>query len=109
MTHMTDMELLEAVLDLLSEPTRWTRKAFARNQRGTEVPPQDDEAICWCLQGAVIHFWGKRRDPPESLVKAGREISSWGLHMVNDNFTHEDVLNCVRRAIVIERERLAIA
>lgn len=46
-------EALEQVDKLLSKPERYTSGAFARDKDGNIVPPESDEASCWCVAGAV--------------------------------------------------------
>ena len=31
----------------------WTKERYARDPNGSEVPPCDRHAICWCLRGAM--------------------------------------------------------
>lgn len=42
------------VHELLSDESKWTKKAFARaSDYNTQVPVNDPSATCWCLQGAI--------------------------------------------------------
>jgi hypothetical protein len=47
------------ISELLSNETKWTKFADARNSYGKGVSPTSSEAVKWCLQGAAIkcgHF-----------------------------------------------------
>lgn len=39
---------------ILSDESKWTKNTLARNSSGLAVPPLDENAVCWCLQGAII-------------------------------------------------------
>jgi hypothetical protein len=45
---------LLAVRALLSGPEKWTKVASARNSLGATVTPDDEDAVCWCLNGAIF-------------------------------------------------------
>jgi hypothetical protein len=39
--------------DILTDQSRWTRGAFARDEHGKMCDPEDDEARSWCVFGAL--------------------------------------------------------
>lgn len=41
------------VLELLTDKTKWTKRAYARNQDGESCSSRHSEAVCWCLSGAI--------------------------------------------------------
>lgn len=41
------------VKELLTDESKWTRHANARDAVKDKVPPTDPEAKCWCLLGAI--------------------------------------------------------
>lgn len=47
------LSVLKDARELLSEPTRWTCGAFARDQCGNWVDVVEPRASCWCLIGAI--------------------------------------------------------
>jgi hypothetical protein len=49
----TALAVLEKVGEILSEPSRWTKVAFARNAEGIEVDVESPDAACYCFIGAI--------------------------------------------------------
>ncbi len=39
--------------ELLTDKSKWTKHTLARNTKGSPVHPLSDEAVCWCLVGAM--------------------------------------------------------
>lgn len=44
----------ELVRELLNHPSKWTRGAYARDQKGNACSPFEPEATCYCLRGASL-------------------------------------------------------
>jgi hypothetical protein len=53
---MTILETLESARKLISDPIKWTRGSLARDVSGSSVQPDSAEAVCWCLNGSILHF-----------------------------------------------------
>ncbi len=98
------MTKFKTVAELLEDPKRWTKGAFARDAKGDEVKdPGDPSAVCWCLVGAmsVVYREGSRfvsayeRLKDIILEQTGQHMSSF-----NDapETTHEDLMRIVRMA-----------
>lgn len=51
---MTRIEMLRDVRSLLSDPERWTKGSFARDEGSCMVEPHDPKAVCWCPGGAAM-------------------------------------------------------
>lgn len=60
---MKKSEIIIEAVKLISDPARWTRGTFARNECGVEVGPNDEMAVCWCGAGAVVKASG-----PEAML-----------------------------------------
>jgi len=45
--------ILTLARKLLDDPLRWSRDARARDIFGQPVHPRDNEAVAWCVEGAV--------------------------------------------------------
>lgn len=41
------------VKELLTDESKWTRGAYARDSMGHHISSTDPDAKCWCLQGAI--------------------------------------------------------
>ena len=51
---MTPREILIAARKLIEPPDRWTRGSLARNAEGYWVGIHSPNAVCWCMEGAVL-------------------------------------------------------
>ena len=69
------------VRELLSKPTSWTKNAYARDQHGKPVRPNDPSATSWCLEGAISRVYGKdftaRKYASESVILYYTETETW--------------------------------
>lgn len=64
------------VKELLSDESKWTRSAYARDSMGHSIPSTDPDAKCWCLQGAInFCYQGKlHQQKEEAMIKLGEVI-----------------------------------
>lgn len=46
------------VAELLTDETKWTQGRYARNSNGCYAEASGDEAVCWCLEGALYRCYG---------------------------------------------------
>lgn len=46
------------VHELLDAPEKWTQAAYAKNAQGERVEYCEPEAVCWCLEGAMMRCYG---------------------------------------------------
>jgi hypothetical protein len=46
------------VQELLTDESKWTRRAYARNRWGHVTGVRENDAVCWCLFGAVEKCYG---------------------------------------------------
>jgi len=49
----TPYQVLAKARELISDPTRWTQEATAKDSRGNRVHPSDTLAIKWDVEGAI--------------------------------------------------------
>lgn len=54
----TPLEIIAAARELISDPKRWTRGAYARNEQGAACGARNPAAVCWCASGALIKCGG---------------------------------------------------
>ena len=53
MKNKRETTLINRILKILNTPEKWTKTAPARDISKTAVYFGSDEAICWCLDGAL--------------------------------------------------------
>jgi len=86
----------KTVEELLSDPKRWTQKANARDSDGAEVRFDSDDAVCWCLWGAMAKVI-----PMHDRTRVHADINNLieeGAVQFNDTHTHAEVLALVKEA-----------
>jgi hypothetical protein len=109
---LTAEQVLVAGLELISDPKRWTKGAWARDKRGFGVGSCTEEAVCWCSDGAVNKVINGKNLPLELEVERalGQAAQRRGFNSFvgfNDHCTktHEDVIAMWRDAIEIIRSK----
>jgi hypothetical protein len=87
------------VRELLSDESKWTQDANARDKNGVDVPVYSPKACCWCLQGAMDKCYGFWNGPWDLLRKNLPEdrfrlitVAGW-----NDMHSYEEVKELVDR------------
>jgi hypothetical protein len=93
---------LKAVRKLLAKPERWTKGYLSRDAAGLPAWPDDEDAVCWCLQGATEKVARANNEGPVYMWSAlavtaqAQDIAEW-----NDKRwrTHAQVLRLIDRAI----------
>ena len=58
------------VRDLLTDETKWTKGAFARDKEGKVIGSGSPLACCWCLSGAAFHCVGDDSDESAYAILA---------------------------------------
>ena len=54
MKNAREIQAVDRTLEILDSPEKWTKGKNARNKYGEPVPTFHNEAICHCLEGAII-------------------------------------------------------
>ena len=95
------IEDLRALRELLSERSRWTRGAYARDEHENKLnDPLAEEATCWCLSGAIKRvaksMFNERQDV---LRQAVRKHCHMAIPIFNDRSEHADVLRVIDLAL----------
>lgn len=87
------------ILELLSDPARWTKGYYARDARGNLQGVHSPAACSWCLLGAAMKCYPTDHDLAVAKLKG---MMGYGipLHSWNDapGRTHAEVLELVRKA-----------
>ena len=107
--------ILRGVVRLFEQPGTWTQDAWARDEAGKRLTrAHDDEAVCWCLIGAIRKVRGPGMSSAEDVASValrkeicrlddnGPTISMW-----NDDPTR--TVDDVRRVLTMAAERLEAA
>lgn len=84
------------VRELFSDESKWTQGADARNALGEKVMAEAEDAVCWCLFGAVQKCYGFGNRVP-ILVGIEQDLKVLSLGPWNDSVTFEVVKALVVR------------
>lgn len=91
--------MLEPVLKLLADPSRWTKRADARDAEGKPVPYDSWQACSWCLYGAIYRVFDReQRAQAVELLKVHVPVGQ-SLAQFNDYATHDELVAVLRRAV----------
>lgn len=92
---------------LIEDPNNWTQGAYATDKDGVALDqPLDDEAVCFCMIGAIRRAEG---NPREEVTRQNIPLL-WGVledmvgeyqypHEYNDTHAHDEVLAFLDKAI----------
>jgi hypothetical protein len=111
----TPLETLTLAQDLIRDPRKWTKGYFARNERGTMVEANSQNATCWCAVGAVLKVSNYSPYLGLSNNKVIRLLSQASNDVIvphfNDNpdVTHGDIMAMFNRAKGLAREQQTIS
>ena len=92
-------DALRQAADLISDRRRWTRRVYARNERGVSTDPLAPTAVRWCMLGALEKVSAVER---RTIYRALQRLDSPGtaLAQLNDGPSG-------RLAAIAELRRLA--
>ncbi len=96
------MSPFKTVAELLEDPKRWCQGHSAALSDGSPTFSQDDQAVAWCVAGAIWVVYGAREKMPgrdeTAFTALFRVIGVTSPGSFNDTHTHAEVLDAVRRA-----------
>lgn len=98
MNDVNVKRVLVSVRELFSEEKRWTQGQYAMRESRTWASYDSPDAICWCLQGAIMRqarIWDLIEDTENYLVDHIHE----DLTAFNDSSTYEQVISALDSAI----------
>ena len=84
------------IKELLSDKTKWTRLTRARDVHRRPVSSLSDEAVCWCLEGAVIKCYDYDRNDI-IFKKIWTEIGKPAIGFWNDSHSFKEVKALVNK------------
>lgn len=93
---MNTVETLKAAKALISDPTKWTQGAYARDAEGTVTDPFASDAACWCSVRSIVAVSREWFFASESLLE---KAIGGGVIRFNDMHTHAEVMAAFDRAI----------
>ncbi|MGX7706345.1 DUF6197 family protein [Methylobacterium sp. Gmos1] len=109
---MSAVEILREARALIADKSRWTQKAFARDNAGRYTDENSNEAICFCAAGAVLRAASRGPSSYENDAFEVLSAASYDLFredsvlVVNDGLpdrdaseAHDDVLKVFDLAI----------
>ena len=113
-TVQEKIDVLTITRDLLQEPGAWVQGCHAQNDRGEEIAPEEPDAVCFCLEGAIIRALTKLGESAESSELLEMDAELMGddgeyMSMWQDRAerTHAEVLE--RVDATLERLRVTAA
>ena len=63
-------EMLGVIRELLTPEARWTKYKLAKDADGYGTGPVEDDAVCWCLEGAIVYANGGLDSAFDEIEKA---------------------------------------
>lgn len=111
---MSQQDLLAPVRAVLSSAAAWTKLTYARDAAGNACAPVSDEAVCWCLLGAIekaypTHAGSAARQRLASVLRERAELQYGGLAgwQDEDSTTFERVQALLAEPVAPAVERTA--
>ena len=79
---LSTADILNRAADLIAPDGAWTQGALARTRNGYAIGPEEDDAVCWCVQGALYRAGGENvwaAGDAHIALKAslGSSVSGW--------------------------------
>jgi hypothetical protein len=98
-------QILIKARELLADERNWTKGAAARDAQGNETDVDSEEAVCFCVLGAIRHITDRviQNSMDRLLLDVVAEVTGTRdyVHLYNDDpsTTHSDILKFLDRAI----------
>lgn len=103
---MKTSDILVAAKELLSDPSRWTKGALARNENGEQISYNATTATCWCTVGAVARVAKENNQFADPVMEILTEVASpLILTEYNDAAQHYEIMYMFNLAIDVARNR----
>jgi hypothetical protein len=87
------------IRELLDKPEKWTKEENARDSEGRPCYGRNPEAVCWCLNAALLLCYNDSDEQWEIAKRMSEHIGrkDWEFIIWNDepNRTYEDVIKLV--------------
>lgn len=99
------VEVLRAARALIDTPEKWTQGCYAKDAKGNGLPPEDEDAVCFCASGALRHVDVDVDVCWPAFDALGLAVGG-NIIEFNDSHSHADVLAAFDRAIAAEETRV---
>lgn len=63
--------------ELFASPETWIRGEVARNSAGGPANCESEDAVCWCLLGAIYRCYGREDRSSEDIRRVTEQIQQW--------------------------------
>lgn len=102
---MTLVETLEKARDLIAQEGKWTQGWFARAANGDAVIAECDDAVCFCMAGAIKRVTDKNSMYIRALTTV-QDAVGMNVGSFNDDptRTQAEVVEAFDKAIALARE-----
>lgn len=86
------------IYELLDTPEKWLKGYFAKNKDGEFVKPLDEEAVQFCIVGAVIKCYGTEGKYSEVINSIKNKLNLSCLITYNDksSTSYEDIIKVAK-------------
>lgn len=105
------IDLLTKTREKITPPEAWTTDMLARDGEGDYVGPLHEDAVSWCVMGAIVAVSGEKSlyGPDwsvafDALTPAAKELGHFDIVMLNNHSDHSTVLQALDMTI----ERLKV-
>jgi hypothetical protein len=109
MSDKQTLAVLTRAKALLSDPTKWTVEAFARDHNGEKISPYSNRACQFCAIGAIRHEERQegQLSGAESLLRSvAHHFNGSIVYNVNDKQGYDAVMALYDRAIHRAQQRI---
>lgn len=65
------------IQELLSSPEKWTKGLNAKDKQNNCVSPWSENAVCWCIYGAILKCYSESLKTTEEMVEKATYASGW--------------------------------
>jgi hypothetical protein len=92
--------------ELLDSPSKWTKEYVARDANGYPTQPLNEEAVSWCMMGAITKCYSYTDEAmtvTDKIAKSIRELNNLKAERIsvyNDTHTYEEVIQVLKNADV---------
>lgn len=72
--------------ELFTGPEKWTQGTYARTRTGLSIGPECENAVCWCIEGALHRCYPNAIDAVPILHRLNNRVVA-DIHVWNDDPT----------------------